>query len=430
MAATTERTSDRTLTTLANGLRVVSVPREHRRAVALGAFVPVGSGAEDVRVAGISHLLEHLVFRGTDRFDRREIALQFDAIGADLDAWTTRECTAITTTVLERDLDAALAVIASMIRAPQLEGLEQEREVVLEEIALYDDTPDDLVHDLAVEAVFPDSAYGRPITGTADAVEGITETDLRAHHADHYVGRRVTIAATGAIAHERLVERVAAELESLPAGERLARAAAPIAAAPRRLLVERDTEQCHLCLVGPSIGREDPRRFARAILEQLVGVGASSRLVEEVRERRGLAYSVGMYGHAFRAGGLVVANVGTRPEVFAETVDVIRSELLAVSRGEIAADEVERARLALLGSLELSWDGLGSLAEYVGKTTALGGEVLADEETAAHYAAVSRDDVVDLAREQLDPAALSIACIAPDVDDVARILDACEVGVG
>ncbi|MFM7247018.1 MAG: M16 family metallopeptidase, partial [Actinomycetota bacterium] len=230
------------VTELASGLRVASELRPDVHGVALGAWVRVGSRDEAAPVAGVSHLLEHLLFRGTERHDAMAIAEAFDRFGSDLQAATSREETDLHARVLSEHVPLALDIMGSMVARPGFHDVEAEREVVLEELALYDDTPDDLVHDVLGELLFPAQAIGRPIAGRADTVGALDEEALRAHHARHYAGDQVVVAAAGPLEHDRLVALVEAAFDGLAPGLTHARPAA-VAAAGRRAFVGRDLEQ-------------------------------------------------------------------------------------------------------------------------------------------------------------------------------------------
>src|SRR5687768_5527361 len=248
------------LTTLPSGLRVASERMPGVRSVAIGAWVGVGSRDEPAPVAGISHFIEHLLFRGTARHSALEIAQIFDRFGAELNAGTSRETTSIYARVIDEHVDEALDVVGGMVTAPQWTDLEPEREVVLEEIAMLDDTPDELVFDQIGETVFPDQGLGRPIIGSADVIERLAREDVGSHHATYYEAGNVVVAAAGAIDHEHLVEAVA-QWPVLPAQALPPREPARAAAGTRTFL-ERDTEQYHVCLAAPGITRHDERRFA------------------------------------------------------------------------------------------------------------------------------------------------------------------------
>jgi predicted Zn-dependent peptidase len=295
------------------------------RSVAAGIWIATGSSLEDEPEAGLSHLVEHMLFRGTARFGSGEIDRRFDAMGAEINAVTGKETTSVASRVLDRDLEQALDIMADMVWRPALrdDDLRQEREIVLEELAMYEDDPQDKVFDVLTGAVFPGHPLGRAVLGTADVVAGATPGQLGAFHAARYVPERVVVSAAGNVDHDALcalverfgVERVgeAGPAAPVPPGE----------AGPRVDFRRKDTEQVHVCLGAPGLARDDDRRFALAVLDALLGGTPSSRLFQAVREQRGLAYSVFTFHSHWSRAGQVGLYVGTRPENLAETLEVI-----------------------------------------------------------------------------------------------------------
>ncbi len=410
-----ERAAHR-ITTLDSGVRVVSEPMAGVRSVALGFWVATGSAFERSEQAGISHLLEHMLFRGSERYGSAEIDEIFDAMGAELNAGTDKEGTSIYTRVLDHHLRGAFDVIADMVWRPRLQELEAEREVVLQEIAMYEDDPQDRVFDVLGEAVFGEHPLGRPVIGRAEVVGAVTREQLAAFHAERYTPRDLVIAAAGSLEHDTLVELARGAEQRIAAAEPRA-SREPLRApefAPRVRFVQKDTEQYHLCLGGPGISRHDERRFALRVLDTVLGGGASSRLFQEVRERRGLAYSVFSFSSLYATTGEVGLYVGTRAENLAEAIDVISRELERFVAEPPDEQELVRARENAKGRLALSLESTSS------RMNRLGGSVLAElpiltvEEIIARVDAVSARDVQALAREFFDPAGLSVAAIGPD----------------
>jgi predicted Zn-dependent peptidase len=280
------------LSELDSGERVISEKVESVRSVSLGFWIGSGSRDETDSTAGVSHFIEHLLFKGSRTYTAQQIAEIFDGLGGELNAATSREHTVVYGRVPDAHLETALDLMADMVFAPRFAELDAEREVVLEEIAMYEDTPQELVHDLFSEAVFGDHALGRPVIGRSDVIAAIGREETAGYHEDMYVGANVVIAAAGNLEHEQLLallERVEAE-----------RAAAAAAARPvRSLLVKdppaglrfqrKDTEQYHVCVGAPGISRADRRRFAASLLDSILGGSASSRLFQEIREKRGMA---------------------------------------------------------------------------------------------------------------------------------------------
>ena len=393
---------------------------------ALGVWIGVGSRDEASDVSGVTHFIEHLLFRGSDRHSALEIAQIFDRFGAELNAATTREHTSVYARVIDSHLPEALEVVGRMVRAPIFADLEQEREVVLEEIAMYDDAPDDLVHDLIGEAVFPEQGLGRPVIGRAEVLERLTKADAEGHHAVYYAPRNIVVAAAGSVDHDRLVELAAAELDDDSDRPLPRREQADLSHPPQRRFVEKDTEQFHLCLGGVGLRRDDERRFAATLLDQMLGGGASSRLFQEIRERRGMAYSVYSYLSHFRDTGSVGIYVGTRAENLRECVGVIAAEVLALADGRFDADELERAKDSVKGRLALSMESTSARMSRLGRGILTETELLDEEEVAARVDAVTAEDVAVLTAELFAPSRLSATCIGTDADvftDAVALLD-------
>jgi predicted Zn-dependent peptidase len=424
------------ITTLDSGVRVVSERMPAVRSVALGFWIGTGSSLEREAQAGISHLLEHMLFSGTSRYGSSEIDEIFDAMGAELNAGTDKETTSVYTRVLDRHLEQAFDVIADMVWRPRFGELEAEREVVLEEIAMYEDDPQDRVFDVLGEAVFGAHPLGRAVIGRAEVVGAVTREQLRAFHGERYTPPRVVISAAGSVDHDALVE-LAREAERGPGqspatpgeeppapaalGDELTQLGEPQFERRVRFL-RKDTEQYHLCLGGRGISRVDDRRFALRVLDTMLGGGASSRIFQEVRERRGLAYSVFSFSSMYSATGEVGLYVGTRPENLAEAVAVIAAELERFVREPPQEAELARSRENAKGRLVLSLESTGA------RMNRLGGSVLADlpilsvEEIIARIDAVTVEDVRTLAEELFGFAGLSVAAIGPDEDALRTAL--------
>jgi predicted Zn-dependent peptidase len=417
------------VTELASGLRVASEFRPDVHGVALGSWIRVGSRDEDTHDAGVSHLLEHLLFRGTARHDALTIAEAFDRFGSDLAASTSREETDLNARVLAEHLSEAIDIVGSMVSCPEFNDIEPEREVVLEELALYDDTPDDLVHDILGETLFPDQAIGRPIAGTAASVEGLDESMIRAHHARHYTGDQVVVAVAGPIEHAAVLDMVEASFTGLGRGVVHDRSDA-VAAKGEIAFTERDTEQTHIAIGGAGIGRKDERRFALAVLDQILGGGAASRFWQEIREQRGLVYSVYTYVSYFEESGQIGLALGTRPENLEEALSVAATEILDLSAGGFRPGEIERARDNLKARLLLNMDSTVARMSRLGRSLISDIPLMDDAEVARRIDAVTADDVQSLMRELYAPEVLCVSGIGSDRAAFDRAMDAFRQPVG
>jgi predicted Zn-dependent peptidase len=402
------------VTTLPGGERVVTDRLRGVRSVALGLWIATGSRDEPRSRAGVSHFIEHLLFKGSDRYDAKRIAELFDTMGGELNAATSRETTVLYTRVPDGHLVDALDAMTDMVFAPTFADVDSEREVVLEEIAMVDDNPQDLVHDLAAEAVFGEHPLGRPVIGSADVIAQVSPRALREWHRRAYAGPRIVLAAAGNVSHERLAE--------LFAGRRPGRDG--IRPAPRRALVRRPagpgyrflrrrTEQYHVVLAAPGIAREDESRYAVALLDAILGGSASSRLFQEIRELRGMAYSVYTFGSQYAETGQVGIYVGTREDNLDECLAVIAAEVEDVAAGNLRAGELDRAKENLEGRLLLSLESTSNRMSRLGKALVTDVELVSVEETLRRVRSVSEADVADAARSLFAPSRLSAAGIGP-----------------
>ncbi len=401
------------LTTLTGGERVVSEHIEGVRSAALGLWIGAGSRDETNAKAGVSHFIEHLLFKGTERFDAVQIAEMFDAMGGELNAATSRETTVVYTRVPDDHVDVALDVMTDMVFAPVFTDIDSEREVVLEEIAMVEDNPQELVHDLAAEAVFGTHPLGRPVIGRAEVISSISRRSLLGYHGAAYTGENVVLAAAGNVDHERIVVALRARRNGTPRPLTRTRKAVGRASRPTLRFQVKDTEQYHVCLAGPGLRRDDPRRYAAALLDAIVGGSASSRLFQEIREKRGMAYSVYTYGSQYVDAGQVGLYVGTREENLRECLDVIAAELRDVGTGNIRPGELERAKENMKGRLLLSLESTSARMTRLGKATVTGTEIVPIDETERRISQVSAEDVAALARELFAPQRLSVAGIGP-----------------
>ncbi len=415
--------------TLENGVRVITERIENVRSVALGFWIGTGSAMESDGQAGTSHLLEHMLFRGTERYRSHEIDEIFDAMGAEINAGTDRESTSLYTRVMDRHLERAFDVAAEMVWQPRLESLEAEREVVLEEIAMYEDDPQDRVFDVLGEAVFGSHPLGRAVIGTAAVVSAVTGEQLRAFHDERYAPQRIVIAAAGSVDHDALVElaRTAAPAGSgAPPAHANGTAAALAPPQPefeRRVrFLRKDTEQYHVCLGGRGISRHDERRFALRVLEGVLGGTTSSRLFQEVRERRGLAYSVFSFSSQYADTGEMGLYVGTRPDNLTEALATIAAELERVVEDPASPRELDRSRENLKGRVALSLESTAARMNRLG--SALLGEVpiYSVDEIVDRIDAVTVDDLRELTRELFVPETLSVAGVGAEEEAFLQAL--------
>jgi len=400
-------------TTLAGGERVISERIPGVRSVALGLWIATGSRDEPRSRAGVSHFIEHLLFKGSSRYGAQEIAELFDAMGGELNAATSRETTVLYTRVPDDRLELALDAMADMVFAPTFDDVDSEREVVLEEIAMVDDNPQDLVHDIAAEAVFGAHPLGRPVIGSADVISRVSPRALRAWHGGAYVGANVVLAAAGNVRHDALVDLFGKQRPRRPAASRVRRP--PLARLPRPgyRFLQRRTEQYHVVLAAPGIPRDDERRYAVSLLDAILGGSASSRLFQEIREKRGMAYSVYTYGSQYAETGQVGIYVGTREDNLRECLDVTAAELQDVAAGNLRDGELDRAKENLEGRLLLSLESTSNRMTRLGRALVSETELVTVRETIRRIRAVTEEDVAAAARDLFAPERLSAAGIGP-----------------
>jgi predicted Zn-dependent peptidase len=409
------------ITALDSGVRVVTERVASVRSVALGFWIGTGSALEQDGQAGISHLLEHMLFRGTERYGSEEIDQIFDAMGAEINAGTDKEATSLYTRVLDRHLERAFDVMSDMIWHPRFGELDAEREVVLEEIAMYEDDPQDRVFDLLGEAVFGAHPLGRAVIGRADVVGAVTREQLIAFHSQRYLPEGIVIAAAGSVDHDALVEMTRAAEARWP---RANGAAAPASAATtvqpqferRMRFLEKETEQYHLCIGGAGVARDDQRRFALRVLEGVLGGTASSRLFQEIRERRGLAYSVFTFSNLYAHTGEVGLYIGTRPENLEQALAVISDELARCVDDPAEEQELIRSRENLKGRVVLSMESTAARMGHLGGSTLNRLPILSVDEVIERIDAVKVAELKELAAELFTAQRLSVAGVGPDED--------------
>ena len=404
------------ITELDSGLRVVTEHVPAVRSVALGFWIKTGSRNESPAQAGLSHFLEHLLFKGTDRFSSLEIDETFDAMGAEVNAGTGKETTSVYSRFLDRHLDRAFDVLQDMVFRPSYPDIDSERQVVIEEIAMYEDEPQDKVHDVLATAIFGDHPLGRPVIGRAEVVDSVPVPDIAAYHDSRYPPSNIVVAAAGSVEHDRIVALV----EGAQQGAKTAAASepepAPAGVVPSVRFHEKDTEQYHLCLGGPGLSRGDDRRFVLRVLDTILGGSTSSRLFQEVREKRGLAYAVYSYSSQYADSGHVGLYVGTRPDNVAEAMDVIGTELRRIAQEGVGEEELDRARENVKGRTTLAMESTLARMNRLGSSLLMGVPLLTLDEVLAATDAVTIDDVKTLAAELFDPGQMSAAGVGTSED--------------
>jgi len=404
------------LSTLPTGERVITEHVPSVRSVALGFWIGAGSRDEEASQAGVSHFIEHLLFKGSSTYSAQEIAEIFDGLGGELNAATSRETTVVYARVPDDKLELAFDVMADMVFRPAFAEVDAEREVVLEEIAMVEDNPQDLVHDYVAAAVFGGHPLGRPVIGTAEVIASVTPEEIAGYHRAAYVTENVVVAAAGNLAHERLLELLASSRDGDPEPHRVPRL--PLGTPPPagRRFQSKDTEQYHVCLGAPGIPRTDERRFAASLLDAILGGSASSRLFQEIREKRGMAYAVYSFGSQYTDSGQLGIYVGTREENLAACLEIAAEQLADVAAGNVRPSELSRAKENLKGRMLLSLESTSNRMSRLGKSLITGTELLSAEALVERVDRVDAAEVAELAAELLAPERLSAAGIGPDED--------------
>ncbi len=355
------------ISTLPNGLTVASDPMAGVGSASVGLWIDVGARHETAPQNGIAHLIEHMAFKGTEARNARMIAEEIEAVGGQLNAYTSRESTAFYARVLGEDLPLAVDILADILQRSLFdpEELDREKAVVLQEIGLAEDTPDDIVFDHLQETAYPDQPLGRPILGNETTVTGFAQADLRSFTQDHYGAERMVLAASGAVEHQALLGLAENWLGGLAAGGSNQREAAHYKGGEFR--TDRDLEQVHLCLALPGVSARDPDYATAGLLSAILGGGMSSRLFQEIREKRGLVYAVYAFFSHFDDSGLLTLYAGTGEDEAAETLTLMAEELKSLA-AKVEEEELRRAkaqaRAAILMSCESSFQRAEAMANH------------------------------------------------------------------
>jgi len=386
--------------------------------VTIGVWVRSGPVNETPEEMGISHLLEHMVFKGTGRRSAREIALVLERVGGSLDAYTTREHTSFQAKTLDEFGDLSLDVLCDLILQPRLlpEDLDLERGVVLEEISTVDDTPEDLIFELQAQQIWGDHPYGYSVLGTRDTVRDMTAAALRRHHDETYVRSNIVIAAVGNVEHARFVDRLAGFFAAVAEGHRNGGFAPPPQATVHHGVVERNTAQTHIVMGTRTFGHADPRRYAMILLSNAFGGGMSSRLFQRVREELGLAYSIYAYQSFYRHGGVAGIYVGTRPDWADRAQSVIEEEMRLLAAQGLTAEELADAKGQVKGQLVLSLESSGARLHRLAGTALFEEPFRTVERMIAEVEAVTQEEVAALAAEYFEPARHSTVRLGPTLN--------------
>jgi predicted Zn-dependent peptidase len=400
---------------LPNGIRVVTERIPHVRSVAVGVWVDTGSRHEPLPRSGVSHFIEHLVFKGTQTRTAEDVARAVDSVGGQMDAFTTKEHTCFYVTVLDQHLPLAVDLLSDILLHPLFaaDDIDRERSVVLQEFRMVEDTPDDLIHDLFAERVWAGHPLGRPILGDKKIILGLGRDTILSHFLDEYCPARITIAAAGRLEHQQLTELLNKGFQGFERSGAARNGGPPPDLVPRVELIDKPLEQVHFVLGGAGLRQSAAERYVLFLLNTIIGGSMSSRLFQQVRERQGLVYSIYSGNAAFRDCGLFYIYAGTEPKHFTRVLGLVVEELRKVKRDGVTADELNRAKEHLKGSLMLSLESTSSRMTRIAKQELYFGQYFSLDEILAAVNRVDADQIGALIGELLGRNPLSLVALGP-----------------
>jgi predicted Zn-dependent peptidase len=404
------------------GLRVFSEPLSEATSVSLGVWIRAGSRDEKDELAGITHLMEHMLFKGTPSMDALGIAEAFEGIGAQENAATGEEYTVLYARFLPEHLQRALDIMSEMVTSPTLADLEREREVIVEEIKMYEDRPDQLADEYLSGLIFHGDTLGRPIIGSVETVRGVDHDTLTNFHENTYTAPNVFVVGVGRLETEELERMVEEKFKDLPAGDTFVRKATPGIPESRFFYKFKETEQYHVAMGSLGLPAKSEDRYAMSALNNVLGGGMSSRLFQEVREKRGLAYAVYSYHQGYSDAGAVKMYVGSTTGNVQEAVKVISEQLDRIREEPVKEEELQRTKEQLKSSTILAMESTAARMTRIGRSIITGTELLTPEEISARIDAVTADDLKRLANDHLKLENMYLAAVGPKELDLARYL--------
>jgi len=401
-------------TTLESGVRIITERMPHVRSASLGIWADVGSASEQSGQRGISHLVEHMLFKGTQRRSARAIAEEMDGVGGNLNAFTDKEATCYYAKVIDHHVPLAADVLTDMFLHSTFDPAElsKEQKVVLEEIKMYDDSPDEMIHDLFIQTMWSGSSLGAPTIGFNDTVSAITREDLQEHMRLRYAPNSVVVAAAGNIEHAAIVELFSEHLQGFTGSCALPQPERP-RTTPSTHFRHKDSEQAYLVLGTAGLSVQDDRRYVLSVLDTILGGGMSSRLFQEIREKRGLVYTVYSFQAAYRGAGLFAVYAGTSPKNVKECVEVVRDQFALLRDHPVSAAELRLAKEHIKGGLTLSLESTSSRMIRLGRSEFSLGRQLTTEEIEAEIDAVTVEQIQQLARELLAEDQTGLCVLGP-----------------
>lgn len=411
---------------LPNGVRILTQQVSHVRSVALGIWVDVGSRDESDTTSGISHYIEHMLFKGTKHRTAKQIAEELDAVGGQLNAFTTKEYTCYYTKVLDEHFDLAVDILTDMLFHSNVseQDVEREKNVILEEIKMYEDAPDELVHDMFAKTIWSGHPLGRPIIGTSDTVCSFNYQDLRSYMKDHYTPKRMVISVAGNIRHRQVVEKLSPLFGSLT-GEGISRQLQKPNPTVQVNCRSKETEQVHMVIGAPGLSLDNDLVYIAQVINTILGGGLSSRLFQEIREQRGLVYTVYSYHSSYYDTGIFGVYAGLSKQNVNQAMELIFKEIREIKKNGVSREELQRAKDQLKGNLLLSLESVNTHMSRLGKSELYLGKVYSPEEIVEKLNLVTVEDTVRVASELFQPDKFSMAAIGPwqDCGELKTVLD-------
>lgn len=408
---------------LPGGLRIFSEPLDEATSVSLGLWIRAGSRDEKDEVAGITHLMEHMLFKGTPDMDALQVAQAFESIGAQENAATGEEYTVVYARFLPEHLERALDIMSDMVVRPTLADLEREREVIVEEIKMYEDRPDQMADEYLSSLIFHDDTLGRPIIGSAETVRGVDHDTLKTFHHDTYNASNVFVVGAGKLDRAEFEKMVEEKLGDLPEGKPFERNASPKSPESRFFFKFKETEQYHVSMGSLGIPANSEDRYAMAALNNVLGGGMGSRLFQEVREKRGLAYAVFSYHQGYSDAGAIKTYVGSTTGNVEEAVKVISEQLQKVQEEPVTDEELERTKQQLKSSTLLALESTAARMNRIGRSVITGSELLTPEEISSRIEAVTAQDIQNLAAHHLKLENMYLSAVGPKKLDLGTYLN-------
>jgi predicted Zn-dependent peptidase len=406
-------------TELPNGVRVITEEIDYVRSVSIGLWIGAGSRDEREGYEGISHFIEHMFFKGTEKRTARDLAESLEAVGGQLNAFTTKEYTCFYAKVLDEDMDLAIDVLNDMFFHSLFDEkeIEKEKKVVIEEIKMYEDSPDELIHDVFSEQVWKDHPLGKPILGTEESIRNLNREKIMHYLEQHYAPDNLVIAVAGKIKHEDVLNKLNTVYSEFKRGARRVLEGTPTGQTVHKMITK-ETEQMHLVMGVQGLGQDDDDMYPMHIVNNILGGGLSSRLFQEIREQRGLAYSVFSYHSTYVDSGLFAIYAGTTPSNSQEVVECILAEILDLKNNGITADELERTKAQIKGGLYLGLESASSRMSRLGKTELTYNRVISPEDVVEKLERVTLEDVKQVMNRLWKKDKISLVMMGPSGHEV------------